>query len=192
EAAAAAAEEERQKQEVEAPTLSLSNPLNDLLALLQAESSALAQVQKDIAQLSRQIPSTAPHGGSRTAHAYTLTQSMIYYHATFGQASELAALVDSTALPFAPSPYNQETPLHVASHFGHIDTICVLVEKKCPIDAQDNKGNTPLHRAARNNNRTVVAKLLQLGANPSVKNSDGLSPSQMALCSDPEVKQLLA
>lgn len=44
------------------------------------------------------------------------------------------------------------------------------------IDAQDNRGNTPLHLAGRLGNEKAVLKILRAGANIGVKNSNGETP----------------
>lgn len=41
-----------------------------------------------------------------------------------------------------------ETPLHYAAAGGHIEVIARLCKKGAGVDAKDNSGNTPLHRAA--------------------------------------------
>ena len=44
------------------------------------------------------------------------------------------------------------------------------------VDAQDNRGNTPLHLAGRLGNEEVILKILRAGANIGVKNSNGETP----------------
>jgi ankyrin repeat protein len=45
------------------------------------------------------------------------------------------------------------------------------------IDAVDNEGNTALNIAVQNRNIAVAALLLQKGANPYARNTEGMSPS---------------
>ena len=49
------------------------------------------------------------------------------------------------------------------------------------MNAQDNKGNTPLHYCVAYNNATVMKVLLEKGASLDIKNNKGLDPVHFAL-----------
>jgi len=50
------------------------------------------------------------------------------------------------------------------------------------LDAQDYRGNTPLHLAGRVNNENAILKILQAGANIGIKNSNGETPIDKIPC----------
>lgn len=70
------------------------------------------------------------------------------------------------------------TPLHIAAEQGQYAVVYMLVRKNADIHAQDAYGNTPLHLAAAEAKTTAVAVLCRLGANPRLKNHDGLMPDE--------------
>ncbi|MGZ3633926.1 MAG: ankyrin repeat domain-containing protein, partial [Parachlamydiaceae bacterium] len=92
-------------------------------------------------------------------------------------------------------------PIHTAAIIGNSEVVKVLL-KSCPKDLlneKDEKGNTPLHLAAKRTiqlkeNRKefalVIQLLLECNANPEVKNSDGKKPFDLA-CDSEEVKEIL-
>jgi uncharacterized protein len=57
-----------------------------------------------------------------------------------------------------------------------------LIRQGAHVDAKDNKGNTPLHYAARNNPLTIPL-LLQVKADPNCKDSKGNTPLHSAVLS---------
>uniref|UniRef100_A0A6Q2WPP2 Ion transport domain-containing protein n=1 Tax=Esox lucius TaxID=8010 RepID=A0A6Q2WPP2_ESOLU len=74
--------------------------------------------------------------------------------------------------------------LHYASSHGHIGTlklifsICNLCEE---LSATDDRGNTPLHWAVQRNQGESCACLLDLGADPNIRNLSLRSPLHMAV-----------
>jgi len=81
-------------------------------------------------------------------------------------------------------------PLHLAaSDKKCIEIIKILLEHKAMIDVTDRAGFTPLHLAAQRNNVEAVELLLRNGADLSIKNFGGDTPSQVA--NSEEVKKML-
>ena len=66
------------------------------------------------------------------------------------------------------------TPLHVAAEdYRNPDVIAELVEAGAQVNARDDSGNMPLHLARLNLHPGVAHRLLELGADPAVRNDQG-------------------
>lgn len=63
------------------------------------------------------------------------------------------------------------TPLHVAAIYDHPDLIDILAKTGGNVNAQNKVGTTPLHEAAARGKKNAVVKLLELNANPSIKDN---------------------
>ena len=71
-------------------------------------------------------------------------------------------------------------PIHTAAWAafeGDPKTLTLLLEKQVELEPVSNTGNTPLHFAASSSD-TCVRLLLEAGANPLIKNNDGLTARQ--------------
>uniref|UniRef100_A0A7M5X1Q5 Uncharacterized protein n=1 Tax=Clytia hemisphaerica TaxID=252671 RepID=A0A7M5X1Q5_9CNID len=74
--------------------------------------------------------------------------------------------------------------LHFVGYYGkvrHLEKFDQQTIKKL-INGRDNANNTPLHRAAWNNNHDVIIWLLAKGANHELKNNDGQRPDERGAC----------
>ena len=72
------------------------------------------------------------------------------------------------------------TPLHYAATNGHLATMELLLEAHAYIDATSPNGTTPLMMAAHYGTPAAVKLLLDGGADPSLKNEQGLSAIDFA------------
>lgn len=72
------------------------------------------------------------------------------------------------------------TPLHYAATRGHLDVIRYLLEQHAYIDAESPNGTTPLMMAAHYGTPAAVKLLLDEGADPTLRNSIGLSAVDFA------------
>jgi uncharacterized protein len=72
------------------------------------------------------------------------------------------------------------TPLHYAATNGHLEVIRLLVNASAYIDAGSPNGTTPLMMAAHYGTPEAVKVLLEAGADPSLKNDQGLSALDFA------------
>jgi uncharacterized protein len=71
-------------------------------------------------------------------------------------------------------------PLHYAATKGHLDVMNVLLENHAYIDAASPNGSTPLMMAAMYGTPSAVKLLLEAGADPSLKNIQGLTAIDFA------------
>ncbi len=57
-----------------------------------------------------------------------------------------------------------KTPLHIASHFHHLEVVKYLIEIGADVNAKDSGGTTPLMEASRTGATDVVQELIAEGA----------------------------
>ncbi|XP_041361936.1 osteoclast-stimulating factor 1-like [Gigantopelta aegis] len=82
------------------------------------------------------------------------------------------------------------TPLHWASHGGHVKALEILLAvPNCQVNVQNKLGDTPLHSAAWRNHEQCVKMLLDKGAQANIKNNDGKLP--VDLTKDPAIAAAL-
>ena len=72
------------------------------------------------------------------------------------------------------------TPLHYAATTGQVDIIRLLLENHAYIDAESPNGSTPLMMAGMYGTEASVKLLLEEGADPLLRNQQGLSALQFA------------
>ena len=75
------------------------------------------------------------------------------------------------------------TPLHYAAASGGDEIARLLVARKARLDAVSPKPSgayTPLMMAAREGQESIARLLLEAGANPRIKNTEGLTAQQIA------------
>jgi len=72
------------------------------------------------------------------------------------------------------------TALHYAATNGHIDVMDLLLEENAYIDATSPNGTTPLMMAAHYGTPSAVKQLLEAGADPVLKNDQGLNAFDFA------------
>ena len=73
------------------------------------------------------------------------------------------------------------TPLHYAASKAQVPIIKLLLENHAYIDAESPNGTTPLMMASMYGNAEAVQLLIDEGADPMLKNSQGLTAQQFAL-----------
>ena len=73
------------------------------------------------------------------------------------------------------------SPLIVSTvNFGIKSITTQLLDKGAFLDWPDVRGNTALHHAAMNNNKTLIELFVKRGANLSLKNTDGKTALDLA------------
>lgn len=74
-----------------------------------------------------------------------------------------------------------QTPLHIAAQCNQPAMCLFLLKNGAEIDALDNFGGSALHAAAACQSKTrVIRLLLRHGANPHLRDSEGLTPMEVA------------
>lgn len=76
---------------------------------------------------------------------------------------------------FTNTPAHANHVLHLAVGMGHSELVRAMLEKGSDVNARDRAWATPLIRAARANNRTIVALLLSASADVRLTNNQGRS-----------------
>lgn len=79
-----------------------------------------------------------------------------------GDAVTLEKLLDNTDIDISNS--SKGTLLHVAAEHGHLSTIELLIYKGIPLNLQDDRGHTALHRATSRGPTEIVEALVQVAA----------------------------
>jgi uncharacterized protein len=85
------------------------------------------------------------------------------------------------------------TPLHYAATSGHLDVMELLFANSAYVDAESPNGTTPLMMAAQYGSTAAVKRLLDEGADPTLRNQLGLSAIDFASrASRTEAAELIA
>lgn len=98
-----------------------------------------------------------------------------------GNANEVRTLLNQSANIRVRS-ISENTVLHIAASWGYIDVMRELVGR-CSLDdvnAKNDAGNTPLHKAANSGHSEIVKILLESGADTRAKNNEDKTPADIA------------
>jgi ankyrin repeat protein len=90
-------------------------------------------------------------------------------------------LLDSGVGTNPPDPIQGRSPLHLASLFGHFQTVKVLLEAHADLLCLAQYGRPPLHAAASGGNGKIIRILIEAGANVETPDEDELTPLQFAM-----------
>jgi ankyrin repeat protein len=74
--------------------------------------------------------------------------------------------------------------LHYAASKGHIAMMRLLIDNDAYIDAESPNGTTPLMMAAYYASPSAVKLMLEEGADPTLKNQDGMTALDLAIAKD--------
>lgn len=92
----------------------------------------------------------------------------VWEAAAVGRLDRLRELVNGDAKLLGARSHDGWTPLHLAAHFGQKEAAAFLLAKGADVHARSTNPleNTPLHAAIAGRQHTLVALLLQHGADP--------------------------
>lgn len=110
-------------------------------------------------------------------HENQLGETALMFAALMGSERVTRRLIELGAQVSKPG----WTALHYAATSGHNDLIRLLVDKSAYLDAASPAGATPLMMAARFNHRESAKLLLELGADPTLKNQVGMTAKDYAV-----------
>ena len=135
----------------------------------------------------------AVRSGAPQTVAYLLKQPGIQVDAT-NTADETALMLAANAndlalanlLIEAGASVNRPnwTPLHYAASKGHLAMMHLLIDNDAYIDAESPNGTTPLMMAAYYASPSAVKLMLEEGADPTLKNQDGMTALDLAIAKD--------
>lgn len=94
----------------------------------------------------------------------------------------VACLLQHRANPIKPNSRKQ-TPLHLACQLGNLNILTQLVQGLKDgetVNIRNEEGETPLHIAAVCGNSSVVNYILEMGANPLIKDNKDQKPIDLA------------
>ncbi|KAJ7208875.1 ankyrin repeat-containing domain protein [Mycena pura] len=108
-------------------------------------------------------------------------------HSALENAEDLFEIV-SLLLKYGPTPNictkrNGLTPLHFAAKYKNIKSVRLLLDHGANVTVYDKDEGTPLHSAVTSLGKSageIVHLLLLAGADPDIRNGDGLSVKQLA------------
>ena len=103
-------------------------------------------------------------------------ESPLMLAALHGLLAECQGLIDRGADVNKPG----WAPLHYAATNGHLSVMQLLIEENAYLDAESPNASTPLMMAAHYGTPSAVKLLLESGADPTLKNSLGLSAMDFA------------
>jgi ankyrin repeat protein len=81
-------------------------------------------------------------------------------------------------------------PIHYSSRWGNLPMTLLLLKYGANIDGLTNSKETALHKCARWDRTDLAKRLVAMGANIHIKNSDGCKAKDMTL--DAELKRILS
>lgn len=120
------------------------------------------------------------HGADIEAHGGSYAFTPLMTAADAGANDALVFLLDRGA-DVSASVENFGSPLYVAAFSGKTETVRTLLSKNLGIDIQAGRQSdkaTPLHLAYWNNDAEMIRMLLDAGANPNARTTDGRLPNQ--------------
>ena len=109
-----------------------------------------------------------------------LGKNVVHLSSEGNEPSMMIYFLNNHGLDVYTGDENGSSPLHWACYSGAEESVNFLIGLNCNINAVDKEKLTPLHLATLYNRENIVIKLLQNGADKSLKNSKGELPIDIA------------
>lgn len=107
-------------------------------------------------------------------------QTALHHAACAGHSETVASLLALGADVNRQTHRRQETPLHLAVKNQRLDVVSTLLDHNAKVDCPNRDGKTPLtyacfilHRSGSQGSKTIIARLMQAGADIDLKTSGG-------------------
>jgi ankyrin repeat protein len=101
----------------------------------------------------------------------------VFEAATFGDLDRLTALLETEPSGVEARSGDGFSPLHFAAFFGQAEAVALLVARGAELDAHGTgwMTGTPLHSAASGRHLEAARRLLDAGADPNLRQSQGFT-----------------
>jgi hypothetical protein len=166
--------------------------MNEMLAaIIEDDRSTVKELLKQDRSLATGMINKPRLCQSRIFHWLYVGDTALHLAAAGYRIEIIRLLLVAGADPNATANHRRSGPLHYAAD-GYITgpawdaerqvkTIQLLLDAGADINAQDQNGATPLHRAVRTRCAAAVRFLLQAGGDPTLKNKPGSTPFHLAV-----------
>ena len=106
----------------------------------------------------------------------------IHTAAKAGDTDEVAALLAMDSRLTRTHDADGWTPLHLAAHYGHLETVAVLLHNNAPVDIRstNSMANTALHAALAGRRNDIAKMLVDGGADVNARQHGGWVPLHSA------------
>ena len=163
----------------------LYQPGLDKLQVAVRRESDEGKVDKKTVELDRDRIKTlvlrgAPGNRKPDVESYKATAEGLYDAAESGNATAVEQILDSGGKAIINEQVNNQTALIAAIGKGNMAVVRVLLDNKADPNKAAADQTTPLMRAAEIGNRDLVAALMVAGADPSLRNSQLQTASDIA------------
>jgi hypothetical protein len=170
----------------------MGNPFQSLLtAMVDDDRAKVKELLKKDAGLVAGVAETKSQCLAGLAHWIYAGDTALHVAAAGHRVEIARMLLDAGADPCSSKNRRRSQPLHYAAD-GYLEnpswnekqqiaTIRLLLRAGARIDAQDQNGATPLHRAVRTRCAAAVECLLEAGSPPSLGNKSGSTPFHLAV-----------
>jgi len=120
-----------------------------------------------------------------------LNQNTLLMISAINNPEEMKELLENDPSIINEVNLNQENSLIIASKINQEAAVDILLKQGINIHQQDHLGNTALHYAVEIGSASLVYKLMKKGADPHLKNLEGISALDIAQARSEERKDIL-
>ncbi len=179
-----------------APTVSIARAIanrEDLSGTLKAAPTLNEQGDKGVtlliwALLQNNLPALGDliEAGADASLADEDGLTVLHLAAKITDSAGLSLLLGKGVSPDLRNPKTQETALFDAIISQREEHAKILIEANADLNAQDDMGDTPLHRAAGTGVSRIAILLLEAGADPAITNTLGQTSKPLFLVTPEE------